>query len=503
MTSEPDTPEISLHEVGQRARSAIGWRFLGQGINTSLQTAASIVLARLLMPKDFGIVAMALMVTGLAVLFYDLGFGQALIQRSEITEEHRRSAFWATLVMALTLCGLLVWGAPYVGVYFREPRMVPVVRLISLTFLLLPFTVVPRALVTRRLDFRTLFFAGVLSNLLYGITAIIMALIGYGYWSLVGGAVAGGLAGVLGMCLLTGYLPPLRPSFRGVRDLWGFGVGVTGIGLFAYLGDRLDYFVIGRCLDTTKLGLYERAYKLMEFPLTVVGQLLGGALFPAFSRIQDDQIRLRRAFENIITLVASITWPFFGVLLVVAPEFVPIVFGAQWKGAIIPLQILVLAGFARVLLSVIGVTTKSMGSQYVWGGAWRLGVYGLLVGLGAWGAARWGIRGVAWAVVGANAAYLALSVHLLYQAIGFTLGDWAQVIVTPLALAGVVGGMAWGVRLILVAVGAEPWQSLVASSVSGVATLVAAVAFIPSRQLELVRNEIIATKERLMPIRNS
>ena len=126
---------------------------LSKGINMALQMATTIILARLLMPADFGILAMATMVTGLALIFQDLGLGQALVQRKAIRREHTSSAFWGTLVMALLLYAGVFLSAPLVADYFSEPRMVPVLKLIALIFLLSPFAVVPRALLQRELDF--------------------------------------------------------------------------------------------------------------------------------------------------------------------------------------------------------------------------------------------------------------------------------------------------------------------------------------------------------------
>ncbi len=140
------TGQLNPESIGRKARVAVRWQFLAKGSSTGLQMITGIILARLLMPEDFGIVAMATMVTGLAGIFRELGLGQALVQRKELKPIHISSAFWGTLLMGIMLCGVIIVGAPYVGAFFNEPRMTPVLQIISLSFLISPFGVVPRSL---------------------------------------------------------------------------------------------------------------------------------------------------------------------------------------------------------------------------------------------------------------------------------------------------------------------------------------------------------------------
>ncbi|MGI5817782.1 MAG: lipopolysaccharide biosynthesis protein [Armatimonadota bacterium] len=418
--------------IGGRARTAAGWQFLSKGINTGLQMVTSIVLARLLMPADFGIVALATMVTGLANVFRDLGLGQALVQRKEIGEEHTRSAFWGTLVMAGLLYGGVVLAAPYLGEYFDEPRMVPVLKIIALTFVFAPLAVVPRSLLQRELDFKTPFFAGLVSSVAYGVVGVVMALLGYSYWALVGASLAGALVNTVALCILTRYLPPLVPTFRGIADLFGFGTGATGVGLMNYIATRVDYFVIGRKLDSDDLGLYTRAYQVIVFPLTIVSGTLYPILFPAFAQMQDDMPRARNAYRRVLTIIAVLTWPLLAALLVTAPEFVPTVFGDQWDGTILPLQIMTVAGALKTITNPSGALAKAMGTRYVFSQLWRQAVYAALLGVGAWWGAEWGINGVAWAVVAVNLVVFGLGAHLVFLAARVGMGDYIVALRGPL-----------------------------------------------------------------------
>ena len=414
--------------IGARARTAAGWQLLSKGINMALQMATTIILARLLMPADFGILAMATMVTGLALIFQDLGLGQALVQRKAIRREHTSSAFWGTLVMALLLYAGVFLSAPLVADYFSEPRMVPVLKLIALIFLLSPFAVVPRALLQRELDFKTPFFAGLASSIAYGSVGITMALLGYGYWALVGGALASGLVATSALCILTRYLPPLVPSFRGIKDLYGFGVGITGIAIGHYIAEKIDYFAIGRRLDSNALGLYTHAYSFVTYPALLAGSI-APIFFPAFSKMQDDHPRMQNAYGRVTTLLAIIFFPALAIAIISAPELIPTVFGEQWRPAVVPAQIMVMIGMFKIVSTPASAVIKA--TAHVYGSAWRQFLYGALIGTGAWFAAPHGIVAVAVAVACANVVHYPQIGHLVWVAIDFGIADYGRVFRGP------------------------------------------------------------------------
>lgn len=149
---DSDAPTVDAPEsLGSRARTAIVWKFLSQGTTYGVQIGTTIVLCRLLMPRDFGILGMATMVTGLVQIFQDLGMGQALVQRRTVERHHVAGAFWGTMLMGLCLFAMAALIAPWVGLFFREPRMVPVLRAIAFTFIISPFgTITPSQRRVRR-----------------------------------------------------------------------------------------------------------------------------------------------------------------------------------------------------------------------------------------------------------------------------------------------------------------------------------------------------------------
>ena len=398
-----ESARTGADNVGGRARTAAGWQFLSKGINSALQMVTSIVLARLLMPADFGIVAMAALVTGLASVFRDLGLGQALVQRQDITPDHRRSAFWGTLVMALLLYGGVYLSATWVGAYFDEPRMVPVLKIIAIAFVLSPFAVVPRALLQRELDFRTPFFAELASSVAYGGVGITLALLGHGYWALVAATLAGSAMRTVALCALTRYLPPLVPTFRGIGDLYGFGTGITAIMVLRYLSSKADYFVVGRVLGSGPLGLYTRAWNLVHMPLDSVAYAISPVLFPAFASLQDSPERTRRAYMHSVTALVLVAAPFALALAIAAPEAIPLILGEQWRGSVLPTQIMCIAGVVRV--AAVPASSVLRGRGTPWREVLPTAVFGAIIVSGAIAFASTGIWAVAVVVTVASVVY--------------------------------------------------------------------------------------------------
>jgi len=458
--------------------------------STGLQMVTGIILARLLMPEDFGILAMATMVTGLAGVFRELGLGQALVQRRELEPTHTTSAFWGTLIMGTGMCGLVLAAAPYVGAYFEEPRMVPVLQVISLTFLISPFGAVPRALLQRELDFKRLFFVGLAGSISYAAVGISMALTGYGYWSLVAALLTSSVVEMMAICTVTGYLPPMIPSLRGIRDLYSFGVAVTGVGLFSYIATRVDYFVIGRQLDSTALGLYTRAYQLSTYPVSKLSSTLYPVLFPTFSHMQDELERTRRAFGRVLTVLALSGFPALCLLAVTAPELIPLLLGPQWAGAVVPIQILSAVGMLRILGNPGGALVKAQGAVY--GELWRQAVRAGLVGMGAWIGANWGIVGVSCGVLGAGVVASGLACHLVYSCTRFGARHYLRAVRGPslTALGTLVAAAA--TRATAASVGSGPLVTLLATGVVGSCVAVAVAAFNPFKEAREAYTEICA-----------
>ena len=413
---------MSEQNLGAQVRTAFRWELLSKSINILLYMITSIVLARLLLPDDFGIVAMASIVTGLVAVFQSLGLDQALVQRDQISKEHIQAVFWSTMVLAVLLYAAVYFLAPSLAQLFHEPRIIQVLRVIGLTFILAPFCVVPRALLQRKLDFRTPLFAGLIGSACYGLVGIVLALSGYGYWALVFALVVLECVQTIALCILTRYLPPLVPAFRSIRDLWGFGTGVMMSSVGYYIASRIDYFVIGRRLDSNALGLYTRAYQFISYPAVLAG-MISPVFLPAFSRMQQDLPRMRSAYGRVLTLLAMLFFPVLTIAVIVAPEFIPLVLGEQWTPSVVPTQVLVFLGMFEIIRRPTEAVLKASGQVYQM--AWRQFLYSALLGIGAWFAAPHGIVAVAAVVACVGVLHAILISHLVWLSLDFGITGFA------------------------------------------------------------------------------
>jgi PST family polysaccharide transporter len=430
--------------IGARARTAVGWQALSQLSTRGARVLVSIVLARLLMPDDFGVVGMAAIVTGLAVVLRDLGFGQALIHHPDLTEKHSRSAFWATMLTAGTVYAIIYFIAPWTGEYFEDPRMVPVLRVMALSFLITPFSVVPRSLLQREIDFKRPFFANLAETTAYGVVGITTALLGFGYWALVWALLSSTAVGAVALCLIMGYVPPLIPSLRGAGELAGFGVGVSLNGVVNRLAQQIDYIIIGRRLDSSALGLYTNAFMVTHLPMQGVAGVLFPVMFSSFARITDDDARVCANFKPILSAVALVTFPILAAIAITAPELIPSLLGEQWRGAVVPIRILAFAGMLRCIINPSAAVARAYGVVY--SQAWRNTVYALSLGVGAWYASQWGIVGVAWAALGATTIVWILNVQLLLACCKMPLRTYLMALASPVICATITGGAGQAVR---------------------------------------------------------
>lgn len=431
--------------LARRAGAAARWRGLSGVLQGGLQFGVGIVLARLLAPEDFGLAALAAIVVGLAALLLDLGIGSAVIQRHTLTERHVRAAFGLGLGVGGLLTALVWVTAPFAAVLLRAEGLAPILRAESLLFLLSGVGVTARALLQRRLDFRTLFLVDLVGyGIGYAAIAVTLALLGFGVWSLVIGAILQSfLANTL---VLARVRHPLRPlvSRPETDELLRFAWGGALNGAVNHLAFHGDNLVVGRSLGTHALGLYARAFALMMLPLGFVGNALFSILFPALSELQRDRDRFARAY---LTAVAGLTLamaPVMAGMAVAAPHLITGLYGEAWTGSVFPFQVLCAVGLFRVSAMPAGAVTHASGQVYA--ELQRQMVYAAWVLAASLVGARWGIGGVAIGVATAIVYKYVAIVGLSLRIGQLTWREFLEAQASGIWLGGFVGIVALGVR---------------------------------------------------------
>jgi O-antigen/teichoic acid export membrane protein len=321
-----------------------------QGTQFLIQSIATVVLARLLTPADFGLVAMVTAITGLGQAFADLGLSEATIQHPEISHKQVSTLFWINVAIGLTLTSITAALAPVLAWFYREPRLKDITFLLSLTFLIGGLRVQHDALLRRQMRFSSLAFRDVASYVLAVPVAITMALRGFGYWAIVALPMTLNLIQMLLSWLLVRWIPGLPRRDAKVRSLITFGGNVAASYLIFNVNRSADNVMIGWYWGAGPLGLYARAYNLLMLPVRQLSAPASSVAVPAFSRIQGDPERFARYYLRTINLILWISSPIFGFLFVAAKPAVVLILGRQWREAAPVFQILAISAFGQLLL---------------------------------------------------------------------------------------------------------------------------------------------------------
>jgi len=353
--TEPDI------DVRERAVKGVGWNGISQVTRQAFQFIVTAILARLLLPSDFGIIGMAIIFTGLIFSLREFGLSAAIVQRKGLDDLHLSSSFWANIAGGLVLFGICAAIAPLAARFFKNDLVAPVLIVSSLGLIISSFGVVHRASLLRRLDFKAVAVAEIGSSFGYGIVSILLAALGFGVWALVYGTLCGTFLGVVLWWIGFRWRPSFSFSRQKFLDLFRFGANVMGTGIVSYCHQNVDYLVIGRRLGASPLGIYTLAFKLVSLPLTKISYVVTGVTFPAFSRMQDDDARLRRGYTKTVRYISLFTLPILAGLMVLAPQFVRVIYGPKWLGAIIPLRIMCLLGVLKAVGTTVGSVLKAKG----------------------------------------------------------------------------------------------------------------------------------------------
>lgn len=424
------------------------WVAFGRGGRAILQLLVLAILARLLMPADFGVVSAGMVVIGFSSIFSQLGLGPALVQRPTLEPKHVQAAFTASVFFGL-LVGAVIWlAAPVAAAFFRIGAVEPVLRALAWTFPLKGIAVVSESLLQRDLKFQWLANREVASyGLGYGLVGIVLAGTGAGVWALVGANMA---QAALNTGLLVIARPPsvrLRIDRSALRELAVFGGGFTAAKVANHFALQGDNLVVGRWLGPAALGIYGRAYHLMAMPAALFGDVLDTVLFPAMAKLQGETQRLATAYRRGVSLVALVVLPASALLFVLAPEVIHLVLGPRWSSVIDPFQILALGMVFRTSYKMSDSLCRATGAVYR--RAWRQGVYAFLVVGGAWVGQHWGVEYVAVGVLAALIINFLLMAQLSLSVSGMTWGEFLAAHAAPVRLAVTAGAVAWGAAAVL------------------------------------------------------
>lgn len=334
---------------------------LGQGARFVIQVGSTMVLARLLAPADFGLIAMVMAVTGFAALFKDLGLSMATIQRAEINHEQVSTLFWVNVAVSGLIAMLTVAMAPVIAWFYGEPRLTLVTIALSTVFLFGGLTVQHQALLERQMRFAALAAIQVAAMAAGVCAAIVTAALGFGYWALVVMQVTSALAIALGVWLLSDWRPGRPRRNAGVKGMLVFGANLTGFNILNYFARNLDNVLIGKVWGAIQLGLYNKAYGLLTLPINQVTAPIASVAIPSLSRLQSNPDEYARYYYRAINVIAFVTMPMMMMLAGLSNEVILLVLGDQWAGAVPIFKVLAFAALLQPVVNPVGWVFVSLG----------------------------------------------------------------------------------------------------------------------------------------------
>jgi O-antigen/teichoic acid export membrane protein len=342
------------------------WDFSGRLGLQSVGFVVSIILARLLSPGEFGLLAIVTVFINLATVFLDFGFSSALIQKSELREEHYSAVFYLNLSMGFLLSTIVFFLAPLVGKYYNNNVLINVTRLMSAGILISSFGQIMRTRLRREMNFRPISISNIFAALGSGFVAIFLAWKGYGVWSLAIQTVLVHLLSIVMLYLYTKQKISYKLNWTALKELWPFSSRLFFSGLLDTIFFNIDALIIAKLLSPITLGYYHRAKSLENFGFRYTASTLASVLFPGLSSLQNDPLKFKAAILKIFDFLSFVSFIACGLLLVGSRELILIVFSVKWEPSVIMFQLLIIGAFASQIYSLIYNVMLSTGNSQIY-----------------------------------------------------------------------------------------------------------------------------------------
>jgi len=387
------TESTSSSDLAQKTLKGVFWSystFLGGKVLTFLST---IILARLLLPEQFGLVGYGLITVQYLDILNSAGINNSLIARREKLEEAANAAFVANIVLGLFSFGLTWVLAPWAAAFFKTEELIPILRVMGLSLPLSGLGMVPDTLLQRHLRFRTRMLPEVSKNLIKGLVSIILAWMGMGVWSLVWGQLAGLLIATVLAWILAGWKPTWRFDGEATQEIATYGFHIMLLEIAGAFRNNVDYLLVGRVLGAAALGYYTMSYRIPELLIRSVNIVVGRVSLPVMSIAQTNREQLRSFYFGYLRSLSMIIFPLAVGLALTAPIFIPLFLSEKWNPAIVPTTLISLALGISAMGFIPGILYKAIGRPEI---LTRLNFIKVPLAVAVlWYSTRWGIAGVA------------------------------------------------------------------------------------------------------------
>lgn len=374
---------VNTAELKSKAIKGSLWSLFETFSLQIIQFVIGVVLARLLEPKDFGLIALTVIFTNVSAAITDGGFEKTLIQREKLSQLQISSVFYLNILLGIMMTACLIIAAPFIAVFFNAPELTAILRVTSLTIFLTSLYQTQRALLLKNLNFKKISKVQMATSIIGGITGLILALTGFGVWALVYAALLPQIFKVLFFWIKASWYPGLQFSFNSIRLMIPYGLNVLASSVFFFIIHQFNVFIVGKFYSKTELGLFNRGNRFPELIVSSVQNVVLKMTLPIFSKLQSEKEQLLHTVKKTTKIISFVSFPLLFILLIKAEDVTIFLFTEKWRGSIIFLQLfclikifepfitvhrelLLAQGHSRLLLKVFTVTSLVEMAVILW-----------------------------------------------------------------------------------------------------------------------------------------
>jgi polysaccharide biosynthesis protein len=324
----------------------------------------TLVLARILTPADYGLVNMIYIFTVLGTVLLDGGFGQALIQRKNVTRLDASSVFYINLTLSIIIYLVLYFTAPLIASFYKQPSLLLISRVVFTTIPISALCIVQHNLLTKELKVKELTYVSILSSLVSGIIGIWLAYCGFGVWSLVYQTVILQIVRTIALWWFSDWRPCLSFSIKFIRSIWSFSMNLLGVFTLASVFQNIYTLIIGRLYNVNEVGYYNQAFRMQSVASNAIMSSIQRVAFPAFAKFQDDYQTLQRTYKRVMLMTMYVYFPFMMSLIVVSTELFDVLLTSKWLPSVPMFCLLCVAESLYPLNNINSSVLKAVGKGH-------------------------------------------------------------------------------------------------------------------------------------------
>ena len=373
------------------------WSAFGRFGTMAISFVSNMVLARLLMPSEFGTIAMLNIFLALSDILIVGGFSSALIQKKDAKHIDYTSVFYWNIVVSIFLYFVLFFSAPAISRFYNIPELTVLLRVQSITIIITALSAVQTNILTKELNFKVLTKRNIVASLCGTTVAIIMAFLGFGVWSLVASSLTSGTASVLLLWGMSKWRPTLEFSWESIKSLFAFGGLMVLSSIVTKIYSELQGLIIGKYYSASDLGYYHQAKNLERIPIDSLSNIVKQVTFPVYSQLQGNIVLLRSAVRKNVVALTYLTIALLMLLIVIADPLIRLLYGDRWVTSVSYFQILCFAGFVTPVNASNTNVIKALGKSKLY---FYIHLFYKVVGIGAlFIGVQFGVKGILWSVV--------------------------------------------------------------------------------------------------------